>query len=74
VGCIQRRDTSRIAKRILEWIPVGSRPLGILRLRWLDDVCVDLKVLKVRHWKELPVDRKAWSDLFEKAKTHKVLC
>jgi hypothetical protein len=62
--------TSRIAKRKLEWKPMGSRPLGRPRLRWLDDVCDDLKVLNVRNWKELAMDRKAWSDLSEKAKTH----
>jgi hypothetical protein len=47
-------DTSRITKRILEWKPMG-RP----GLRWLDDVCDDLKALKVRKWKELAMDRKA---------------
>jgi hypothetical protein len=51
-------DTSRTAKRILEWKPMGSRPLGRPRLRWLDDVCDDLKVLEVRNWKELAMDRK----------------
>jgi hypothetical protein len=66
-------DTSRTAKRILEWKQMGSRPLGRPRLGWLDDVCDDLKVLKVRSWKELAMDRKAWNDLSEKAKTHKVL-
>jgi hypothetical protein len=34
-------------------------------------VCGDLKVLKVRNWKELSMDRKAWSDFSEKAKSHK---
>jgi hypothetical protein len=66
-------DTSRTAKRILKWKPMGSRPLGNPRLSWLDDVCDDLKVLKVRNWKELATDRKAWNDLFGKAKTHKGL-
>jgi hypothetical protein len=41
------------------------------RLRWLDDVCDHLKVPKVSNCKELAMDRKDWSDLFEKAKTHK---
>jgi hypothetical protein len=44
-------------------------PLGRPRLREFDD----LKVLKERKWKELVVDRKVWSDLFEKAKTPKGL-
>jgi hypothetical protein len=66
-------DTSRIAKIILEWRPMGRRPLGRPRQRWLDDVCDDLKVLKVRNWKESAVRRKAWSDLSEKARTYKGL-
>jgi hypothetical protein len=66
-------DTSRAAKRILEWKPMGSRPLGRWRLGWLDDVCDDPKVLKVRKLNKLAMDRKAWNDLSEKAKTHKGL-
>jgi hypothetical protein len=58
LGHIQRMDTSRTAKRISEWIPIGRRSLGRPRLRWLDDVCDDLKVLEVRNWKELAMDRK----------------
>jgi hypothetical protein len=68
LGRVQRNDTSRIAKRILEWKPMSSRRLGRPRLRWLDDVCDDLKVVKVKNWKELAVDRKAWNDLSEKEK------
>jgi hypothetical protein len=34
-------------------------------------VCDDLKVLKVRGWKELAMDTKAWSDLSENAKNPK---
>jgi hypothetical protein len=59
------------SKRILEWKPMGSRPLGRPRMRWLDDVCDDLKVLKVRNWKELANDRKAWNEFSVKAKTNK---
>jgi ribosomal protein S28E/S33 len=32
LGLIQIMDTSRIAKRILEWKPIGSRSLGRPRL------------------------------------------
>jgi hypothetical protein len=51
LGHIQRMDTSRIARRISEWKTIGRRSLGRPRLRWLDDECVDLKVLKVRNCK-----------------------
>jgi hypothetical protein len=42
-------------------------------MRWLDDVCDDLKVPKVRNWKELAMDKKDWNYLSEKAKTNKRL-
>jgi hypothetical protein len=51
---------------------MGSQPLGRPRLRCLDDVYDDIKVLEVRNWKELAMDRKAWSDLFEKVKGYSV--
>jgi hypothetical protein len=52
---------------------MGSRPLGRRKFKLLDDVCDDLKVLKVRNCKELAMNRKASSELCEKAKTHKEL-
>jgi hypothetical protein len=61
------------SKKNIRMQTMGSRPLGRPRMRCLDDVYDDLKVLKVRKWKELIIDRKAWSDLSEKAKTHKGL-
>jgi hypothetical protein len=69
LGHLQRMDTSRIAKRIFGWKPIGRRSLGSSSLRRLDD----LKVMKVKNWKELAMDRKVWNDLSEKAKTHKGL-
>jgi hypothetical protein len=36
-------------------------------------VCGDIKVMKLENWKVLALDRKAWNDLFEKNKTHKML-
>jgi hypothetical protein len=39
----------------------------------MDDVCDDLKVLKVRNWKGLTKDTKAWNDLSEKTKPYKGL-
>jgi hypothetical protein len=33
----------------------------------------DIRKLKVKNWKEIAKDRRAWRDLAEKAKTHKGL-
>jgi hypothetical protein len=48
------------------------RPLGRPKLRRLHDVCDDLKVLKVRNWKELEMDKEALNDLLRKPKRTKV--
>jgi hypothetical protein len=36
------------------------------RKRWL-------KMIHMKNWKELALNKKAWNNLVEKAKTHKVL-
>jgi hypothetical protein len=52
---------------------IYHRKAGRPRIRWLDDACSDLKVMNVNNWKELALNRKAWNDLVETAKTHKGL-
>jgi hypothetical protein len=43
-------DTTRIVKKVTEWKPCPSRPVGRPRLRWLDQVEEDLKKMKVRNF------------------------
>jgi hypothetical protein len=45
-------DTTRIVKKVTEWEPRPSRPVGRPRLRWLNQVEEDLKKMKVRNWRE----------------------
>jgi len=73
LGHIQRMDQARPTRKLLDWKPMGNRPLGRPRQRWQEDVMEDLKRLKVKNWKETAEDRRTWRDLAEKAKTHKVL-
>ena len=70
---IQRMDQARPARKLLDWKPMGIRPVGRPRQRWQEDVMEDLKKLKVKNWKETAKDRRTWRYLAEKAKTHKVL-
>jgi len=70
---IQRMDQARPARKLLDWKPMGIRPVGRSRQRWQEDVMEDLKKLKVKNWKETAKDRRTWRDLAEKAKTHKGL-
>jgi hypothetical protein len=73
LGHIQRMDQIRLAKRLLDWKPMGTRPVGRPRHRWQEDVMEDLKKLKIKNWKETAKDRKIWRDLAQKAKPHKRL-
>jgi hypothetical protein len=70
---IQRMDQARQARKLLDWNPMGTRPVGRPRQRWQEDVMEDLKKLKVKNWNETAKDRRTWRDLAEKEKTHKGL-
>jgi hypothetical protein len=71
LGHIQRMDQARSTRKLLDWKPMGTRPLGRPRQRWQEDVMEDLKKLKVKNWKEISKDTRTWRDLPEKAKTRK---
>jgi len=73
LGHIQRMDQARPTGKLLDWKPMGTRPVGRPRQRWQEDVMGDLKKLKVKNWKEVAKDGRTWRDLAEKAKTHKGL-
>jgi len=69
-SCIRRwHDQARPTRKLLDWKPMGTRPIGRPRQRWQEDVMGDLKKLKVKNWKETAKDRRTWRDLAEKAKT-----
>ena len=51
-----RMDTTRIVRKVTDWEPCSSRPVG--RPRWLDQVEEDLKKMKVRNWREKCKDRR----------------
>jgi hypothetical protein len=43
LGHINRMDQARPTRKLLEWKPIGTRPLGRPRQRWQEDVMEDLK-------------------------------
>jgi hypothetical protein len=52
---------------------MGTRPVGRPRQRWQKDFRKNKRKLKITNWKEETRDRRTWSDLAEKEKTHKGL-
>jgi hypothetical protein len=73
LGHIQTMDQARPTRKLLDWKPMGTRPVERPRQRWEEDVMEDLKKLKVKNWEEADKDRRTWRELAEKAKTHKGL-
>jgi len=57
LGLIQRMDQARATRKLLDWKPMGIRPVGRPRQRWQEDIMEDLKKLKVENWKETAKDR-----------------
>jgi hypothetical protein len=43
LGNIQRMDQARPARKLLDWKPMGTRPVGKPRQRWQEDITEDLK-------------------------------
>jgi hypothetical protein len=73
LGHIQRMDQARPTRKLLEWKPMRTRPVGKPRQRWQEDVTKDLNKLEVKNWKEAAKERRTWRNLAEKTKTHKGL-
>jgi hypothetical protein len=48
LGHIQQMDRARTTRKILSWIPMGTRPVGGPRQQWQEDVMEDIKMLKVK--------------------------
>jgi len=44
----QRMDQARPTGKVLDWKPMGTRPVGRPRQRWKKDVTEDLKKLEVK--------------------------
>jgi hypothetical protein len=64
---IKMEDT-RLPTMLFNAKPEGRRGVGRPRLRWLDDVEVDIKALGIKIWRMKVQDRKEWSVIVREAK------
>jgi hypothetical protein len=73
LGHIVRMEDNAPCKKITFSQPEGSRKKGRPKLRWLDSVLKDLKILKVTACWRTAQDRDLWSKIIKEAKAHKGL-
>jgi len=57
-------------RRIMEGQLFIGRRKGRPRLRWIDDVVADLRVMKTKQWTRKAMDREQWRLVVEEAKAH----
>jgi hypothetical protein len=65
----ERIPEERVVKKINNWKPIASRPIGKPKNRWDDDVRNDLKFMKVNNWKDCSKGRNKCKSIVERAKT-----
>jgi hypothetical protein len=63
----------RMVKRVYNWKPMLTQPLGRPKNRWEDDIINDMKKLKIKNWttSDCIQDRSKWKLYVEKAETFK---
>ena len=62
-----------LLKKIFSTKPFGVREVGRSKLRWQDGVDQDMRILEVKNWKKVALDRDEWAKLLKKARAHQEL-
>ena len=69
VAHVKRVENTRTTRKITQWTPYKTGPVGRPRLRWIDQV-EDLKRVGVVGWRAKVEDRQGWNRIVEQTKTH----
>ena len=72
-GHLVRVNNDRTLKKIFNAKPDGVRRDGRLKLRWEDGVDQDMRILEIKNWKKVALDRDEWEKLLKKARAHQGL-
>jgi hypothetical protein len=70
LGHVKRMEVGAMPRKMMEGRLFIGRRGGRPRLRCMDDVVADLKVMKIKQWIEKTKDREQWRLDDEEAKAH----
>ena len=68
-----RVNNDRTIKKIFNTKPDGARSGGRPKLRWEDGVDQDRRILGVKNWKKVALNRDEWAQLLKKSRAHQGL-
>jgi hypothetical protein len=63
-------ENNRTVKKVFDTRPEGTRKIGRPKLKWEDGVNQDIRVLVVKNWRNVAMDREDWRKLLKKARAH----
>jgi len=66
-------NDNRTLKKIFNTKLDGVRRVGRPKMRWKDGVDQDMRILEVKNWKKVALDREEWAKLLQKARAHQGL-
>jgi len=66
-------NDNRTLKKIFNTKLDGVRRVGRPKMQWEDGVDQDIRILEVRNWKKVALDRDEWAKLLKKARGHQGL-
>ena len=69
-GHLVRVNCDRTLKKIINTKPDGARIADRPKLRWEDGVDQDMRILGVKNWKKVTLNRDEWAQLLNKVKAH----
>jgi hypothetical protein len=49
------------------------RPIGRPKIRWEDDIRIDLQTMRIENWKKSVLDRDCWKAIVERTEAHNEL-
>jgi hypothetical protein len=72
-GRLIRTSEKRTIKKIFNIKPEGTRKMGRPKLRWEECVCQDIRILGVKNWRSVALNREEWRIILRKTRARKGL-